>query len=131
MADLHRSPNSSLPENIGLQGYSPVSYFTDGRAEQGVPQHNFVYQGRIYYFTSEEQIEIFKNNPTKYMPRYGEYCPYSLSLGRRVAIDPTNFKIQEGQLLLFHNDVELSTIDIPLQSPLYQEADRQFELIRF
>ncbi len=128
---LHQSLDVSLPANIGLQGYSPISYFEHDRAVRGNPNYSFEYQKRIYYFTDAEQIETFKRNPEKYMPKYGEYCPYSLALGRRVAIDPTNFKMQDGQLLLFHDSVELISVDVPAQSLIFEEADRQFELLKF
>lgn len=128
---LHDSKDESLPDNIGLQGYSPVSYFEVNRAERGNPAYTADYQGRIFYFTSAEQRSQFLQDPASYMPRYGEYCPYSLALGRRVAIDPTNFTIVEGQLLLFHDNVELSTVDVPQQREIFEEADRQFKLLEF
>ena len=128
---LHDSADASLPDNIGLQGYSPVSYFALNRAERGDPAYSAEYNRRVFYFTSVEQKSLFLKDPMRYMPRFGEYCPYSLALGRRVAIDPTNFKIVDGQLLLFHDSVELSTVDVPQQSEIFEEADRQFKLLKF
>lgn len=128
---LHQSSDSSLPDNIGIQGYSPVSYFEKGHAERGTPQYSYIHKKRIYYFTSAKQVERFKNMPEAYAPKFGEYCPYSLALGRRVAIDPTNFKIHNGELLLFHHSVELATVDVPSQRDLFDEAENQFELLRF
>lgn len=121
--------DSSLPKNIGIQGYSAVSYFEDNSAQRGVADHNFTYKDKIYYFTSEQQIETFKENPKKYLPKYGQYCPYSLALGRRVGIDPTNFRIHNDELLLFHDDVELSTIDIPSQNNILDKADEQSRIL--
>ena len=128
---LHDSADASLPENIGLQGYSPVSYFALNRAERGDPAYSAEYNTRVFYFTSADQKTQFLKDPARYMPRFGEYCPYSLALGRRVAIDPTNFKIVDEQLLLFHDSVELSTVDVPQQREIFEEADRQFKLLTF
>lgn len=128
---LHQTNNAALPDNIGLQGYSPISYFEQNRAERGDPQFSAVYRSRVFYFTSAEQVRTFEQNPARYMPRYGEYCPYSLALGRRVAIDPTNFKIVDDRLLLFHDSVELSSVDVKSQQDIFEEADRQFKLINF
>lgn len=128
---LHRSNDSSLPKNIGIQGYSPVSYFEHNRAERGNPEYSYKYKTKIYYFTSAAQIETFKQSPAAYIPKFGEYCPYNLALGRRVAINPTNFKIHNGDLLLFHDSVELSTVDVPRQQDIFEKAEYQFELLRF
>ena len=128
---LHKSQDASLPHNIGIQGFSPVSYFEHNRAELGSREFSVNYKKRIYYFTSVEQVESFKKNPKKYIPKYGDYCPYHLALGRRVAIDPTNFKLHNGGLLLFHNSVELSTIDVPTQTEIFEKADNQLLLFKF
>lgn len=128
---LHSPGHANLPKNIGVQGYSPVSYFEKNIAEKGDPQFTTNHKGRIYYFASADQVETFKKMPKKYTPRYGEYCPYSLVLGRRVAIDPTNFKIHNGKLLLFHSSVELSTVDLNDQKDTLEKADREYNLIAF
>lgn len=122
-SQLHKSNDSSLPNNIGIHGYSPVSYFENDSAERGSAEHHFTYKNKIFYFTSEDQLETFKQNPKKYLPKFGEHCPYSLALGRRVAIDPTNFRIHDNELLLFHSDVELNTIDIKTQNDIISQAE--------
>mgnify|MGYP000356730748 CR=1 FL=1 len=130
-APLHQTAGSSLPKNIGLHGYSPISYFEKNQAELGDMQFSYSYKGKMYYFASAGQVETFKADPMQYIPRYGEYCPYSLALGRRVGIDPTNFKIHDGQLLLFHNKIELSTVDVDAQANIYEKADKEFLLLTF
>lgn len=128
---LNQSRDPSLPDNIGIQGYSPVSYFEHNRAELGNSEYSVQYKKRLYYFTSASQVETFKKQPKKYIPRYGEYCPYNLALGRYVSIDPANFKIHNGKLLLFHNSVELSTVDLPSQTSMLEKADKEFILLNF
>ncbi|MFK7978113.1 MAG: YHS domain-containing (seleno)protein [Halioglobus sp.] len=128
---LNRAENSALPENIGLFGYSPVSYFEKNLAEKGNPAHSYSYKGRLYYFASQDQVNAFKAGPKQYLPRFGEYCPYSLSLGRKVGIDPTNFKVRNGELLLFHNQVELSTVNDVAMDEMYELANKEFKLLEF
>lgn len=128
---LHDSNDSSLPKNIGIQGFSPVSYFERNRPELGNSDYRYDYKNRVYYFTSAAQVETFKEAPEAYLPKFGEYCPYSLALGRRVAIDPTNFKIENGELLLFHSDIELATVDVPRQQDIFDKAEHQFKLFDF
>ena len=128
---LHRNVYTDLPADVGLHGYSPVSYFEPGIAQRGDENFSVVYKDRRYLFVNEDQVATFNKDPEKYVPRYGEYCPYSLALGRRVGIDPRNFMIHDGQLLLFHDKIELSTVDVPRQQSTFEKADKEFELIRF
>ncbi|MEM8500734.1 MAG: YHS domain-containing (seleno)protein [Pseudomonadota bacterium] len=128
---LHRSVGSELPKNIGVHGYSPVSYFENNQAELGDKSHVYQYKNRVYYFTSAAQVETFEMNPEKYLPKFGDYCPYSLALGRRVGIDPTNFKVHDGELLLFHDRIELSTVDVDAQRDTFDKAEKEFTLLKF
>ena len=125
------SIDKSIPKNVGIQGFSAVSYFEENKAQRGSSQYSYEYKNRIYYFTSDAQIETFKQNPEKHLPKYGEYCPYSLALGRRVGIDPTNFKIVNGELLLFHSAVELSTVDVVSQKEVFDKAEKRYNLLKF
>lgn len=96
--------------NLAIEGYSPVSYFEKNLPEKGKAEFQSSYEGKVYYLASAEQLAKFAADPKHYAPVFGEYCPYSLALGRRVAIDPTRFEIVQGQLLLFHNSSELDSL---------------------
>lgn len=105
------APVNAATDDSGpaIQGYSPVSYFTKGFAEHGDADHAVTHKGKTYYLASAEQVEIFRQNPEKYVPQM-DVCPYSMLHGRRLSIDPTNFKIIAGKLLLFHDSVELNAL---------------------
>ena len=96
---------------LAIDGYSPVSYFESGQAEKGQPEHKTQYNQRTYHFTDAEQLARFEANPQKYEPLFPNHCPYNLALGRQVAIDPTNFKILDGNLLLFHKSEEMDGLE--------------------
>lgn len=88
-----------------IEGYSPVSYFTEGAAEKGSPDYAVEHDGDVYFLTSREQMALFAQDPDKYRPRH-KACPYSLAYGMVLPLDPTNFKIIGGSLLLFHRSEE-------------------------
>lgn len=88
-----------------IGGYSPVSYFTKNSAELGSPEFAVEHEGAVYHLTSQEQVEIFRKDPDRYRPRH-RACPYSLAYGMVLPLDPTNFKIVGGSLLLFHRSEE-------------------------
>jgi len=97
--------------DLAIEGYSPVSYFTEGEAQRGNPQFAARHDGKLYYLTSRAQLRMFKDSPEKFVPALGAHCPYSLSLGRAVAIDPERFKIIDGSLYLFHRSDELDALE--------------------
>ena len=39
-------------------------------------------------------------DPGKYLPQYGGYCAYAMSLNRIAAIDPSRWAIVDGKLYL-------------------------------
>lgn len=119
---LNAETSSSEPI-IAIQGYSPVSYFTRHAAEKGSPEFAVEYNNRTYHLASSEQAEAFRENPDKFIPLFSPFCPYSLTLGRNVSIDPTNFKIVGDQLLLFHKSAELDGLKE------WNEQDNDKELI--
>ena len=111
-APLTAQPQAMTPsdESPAIGGYSPVSYFDPGRPEKGSPAHSSRHEGKVYWLTSAEQVEQFEADPDAYAPVFPDHCPYSLSLGRAVAIDPTNFLIIGNNLLLFHHSAEMDTL---------------------
>tara|TARA_R110001599_G_scaffold337686_1_gene556190 strand:- start:7634 stop:8056 length:423 start_codon:yes stop_codon:yes gene_type:complete len=118
-----------------IGGYSPVSYFTKNIAEQGSLEFAVKHGGNTYYLTSAEQVELFTENPAKYRPRY-TVCPYSLTLGGAVPLDPTNFKIVGGSLLLFHKTETSDGLKLWNDSPVDEQtlielADKEYILLRF
>ncbi|MEM8767950.1 MAG: hypothetical protein AAGE43_10925, partial [Pseudomonadota bacterium] len=82
---------------VALEGYSVVSYFTAGRPVQGSPFHAVDHDGRRYLFTDAEEQALFEADPDRYLPRY-EICPFSLTMGQRLPLDPQNFRIVGGYL---------------------------------
>jgi YHS domain-containing protein len=89
-----------------LGGYSPVSYFEQGVPEKGSAQFHSNYKGATYWFTDENQKQMFDAAPANFAPAFPNHCPYNLAMGHSEPIDPTNFKIVDGQLLLFHRSAE-------------------------
>lgn len=121
--------------HVAIEGYSPVSYFEKNLPELGKPEFQSTYNGKTYLFASADQVKTFEANPKHYAPIFGEYCPYSLSLGRRVAIDPTRFRIVDGQLLLFHRSAEMDAMTAwdksKDQDQILKRAKAEYTLFRF
>ncbi len=94
---------------IGLQGYSPVSYLDDNRAEPGSPRFTVEHAGITYFLTSAKQAERFRSSPERYLPAYGGYCAYGCAVDGKFTPDPTNFKVIAGRTHLFLRNDQLDT----------------------
>ena len=102
-SDATRKSNFNIKKNIALEGYDPVSYFSNKPAE-GKDQYKLVHKGITYLFASQANLDKFKAAPDKFEPAYGGWCAYAMGdSGEKVKIDPETFKILDGKLYLFYN----------------------------
>lgn len=91
-----RNANSTT----GINGYDAVAYFTEGKPIRGNGHHVAVFDGVTYLFASEENKKKFEANPEKYIPAYGGYCAYGVSVEKKFVGDPEVWKIVDGKLYL-------------------------------
>lgn len=87
---------------LALKGYDPVTYVESGKAQAGKSEFSSQYRGVRYRFASVENRQRFAENPEKYVPEYGGWCATAMADGRKVEIDPANFKVTDGRLFLFY-----------------------------
>ncbi len=92
---------------IALQGFSPVSYLDLGIAQKGLKAYKSTHDGLAYYFTSADQKKAFEANPKKYLPQYGGYCAFGVSVGAKFRVDPNKFVTKDGKYFLFLYDLEV------------------------
>ena len=99
-----REINQPMFSAQAINGYDPVTYFTEDKALKGNEENSFVWNDAEWHFQSEKNKILFSNNPEKYAPEYGGYCSFAVSKGFTANIDPSSFEIIEGKLYLFGND---------------------------
>lgn len=115
---------------IALQGYSPVSYIDLSIAQRGLKAYKSTHDGLNYYFTSAEQKAKFDKNPQKYLPEYGGYCAFGVSVGAKFRTDPNKFVVSNGKLFLFLYDVEVDAQQLWLagnEKELVKKADANWK----
>jgi YHS domain-containing protein len=99
-----RTKHFNLEKGVAIQGYDPVSYFTQSKAQKGNAQFQYNYEGAVYRFVSQANLDLFKQSPQKYEPQYGGWCAYAMGAsGEKVEVDPETFKIVNGKLYLFYH----------------------------
>jgi len=87
-----------------IRGYDPVAYFTEDKAVEGSDEFTFEYNQATWLFSSQQNLDLFKADPTKYAPQYGGYCAYAVSQGSTASIKPELFTIIDGKLYLNYSD---------------------------
>src|ERR1700758_167673 len=85
---------------LAIKGYDPVAYFTTGKPTPGLAQFSTSYKGVTYRFASAENRDRFIATPEKFVPQYGGYCAYAISLNKIADIDPEEWAIVNDKLYL-------------------------------
>jgi YHS domain-containing protein len=98
-------------KQIGIGGYSPVSYFENG-PELGKPEFSAIHKGVTYHFTSKEQVKKFATSPEKFTPAFGGACAFGQSIEKEFGVDPTSYKIVDGRLFLFLKNAEVDALKL-------------------
>lgn len=121
-----RTKQFNLQNGVAISGYDPVAYFSQHKAIKGKADISETDKGVTYYFSSLNDKEEFKKNPSKYEPQYGGWCAYAMGKdGDKVEVDPETFKIVEGKLFLFYNKFFNNTLKSwnKDEGKLHQQAD--------
>ena len=87
-----------------LRGHDVVSYYqleTDANATSGSKQHAFSWKGADWWFSSEENLTLFRTDPEKFAPQYGGYCSVAMAQDKVVDANPDAWVIRDGKLFLF------------------------------
>jgi YHS domain-containing protein len=100
---LRNTTEYNLEMNIGIKGYDPVSYFSEGGGLPLMGSSDVIlnYIGVTYQFSNPKNRELFLKNPNKYEPTYGGWCAYAMASGSKVDIQPLVYTISGNRLHFF------------------------------
>ena len=95
--------------NVAVSGFDVVSYHKN-KAIEGNVNHKVNHKGAVYLFDNEAHKSTFEANPEKFIPQYGGWCAYAMgNNGKKVAINPEAFTIEDGKLYLFYKTLFTDT----------------------
>jgi YHS domain-containing protein len=88
-------------DRLALKGYDPVAYFVEQRAMLGSSRYQYEWDGALYQFASAKHLELFKEEPDRYLPQYKSWCAASVAKGVKVYGNPEWWLVVDGHLYLF------------------------------
>ena len=100
----HEEVNQPMFSKQAINGYDAVAYFTVNKAVLGNNAYSYKWKNADWNFSSEENKNLFIENPEKYAPQYGGYCAFAVSKGFTANTDPNSFEIIDGKLYLFADE---------------------------
>jgi YHS domain-containing protein len=112
-----------------IQGYDAVAYFKLNQPTPGKNEFMYEWNDGKWYFSSKENLELFKKEPQKYAPQYGGYCAYGMSNGYKAPTSPDAFTIVNDKLYLNYN-VDVRQTWNKDQKSFIQKADQNWPNIK-
>lgn len=88
---------------IAIDGYDPVSYFTESSPQKGKPDYEYYWGGVPWYFVNAANRDVFMRAPEVYAPQHGGHCQMALSRGYLSDGKPTIYLVRGDRLFLFYS----------------------------
>ena len=88
---------------LALEGYDVVSYFLNQPLKgSSIFSHN--YQELEWRFANQQNLDLFVNNPAKYLPQYGGFCAFGAANGYKAKPKMSSYHVAEEKLYLNFSD---------------------------
>ena len=86
--------------NKAASGFDVVSYFSAQKPVKGLAAFSLEYKGADWYFSSQENLHKFKNNPAYFSPQYGGYCAWAMASNKTAPGNVPFWTIYQDKLYL-------------------------------
>ncbi|MCA1243926.1 twin-arginine translocation pathway signal protein [Stappia stellulata] len=94
-----------MMSGYALGGQDPVAYFIARQPLEGLPRHELRWGGTIWVFVNEGNRAAFEADPEVYAPHLAGCDPVALADGFVTEGNPMIFALYDGDLLLFHSEI--------------------------
>lgn len=114
-----RTTYRAVAGGVGAAGYDLVAYFPEGGSapRRGLSRHTTEFGGVTYRFASARNRSLFLQDPMRYLPRFGGWCAFGVSVDAELAIDPASFVVMDDQLYLFFQNEDTDARALFLADP--------------
>ena len=124
----------NIKKGFVANGFDVVAYFNN-ETNEGYKIFTTEFDGVIFKFSSQKNLDAFKISPHKYIPQYGGYCAYAIAeKGEKISINPETFEIRDGKLYLFYNAWGTNTLELWLKNNvkgLQEKADKNWVDLKY
>ncbi|WP_086929265.1 YHS domain-containing (seleno)protein [Agarilytica rhodophyticola] len=89
-----------------VKGIDVVAYYSlpqGAKAVKGSNDYTYEWKGATWKFSSQENLDKFRESPEAYAPQYGGYCAFAVAHGFTTSPRPDNWRIVDGKLYLNNN----------------------------
>jgi YHS domain-containing protein len=90
-------------DGAAIRGFDPVAFFVEGKAVIGDDKIYYEWKDARWLFSSNANMESFKNDPEKYAPQYGGYCAFGMADGHKAPTDTDTWTIIDNKLYFNYN----------------------------
>ena len=97
---------------VAIDGYDPVTYFTDPEPKEGLPDYEYYWGGVPWYFVSAANRDVFMRAPEVYAPQYGGHCLMALSRGYLSDGKPNIYVVRDNRLYLFYSTANRDAFEL-------------------
>lgn len=116
-------------DGIAVRGYDVVAYVKDNKAVKGTDEFSYSWNGVKWLFSNNEDLQLFKGNPEKYVPQYGGYCAYGVSENHASPTNPLAFTIVDDKLYLNYS-LKVKEMWLKSQRERIQRADTLWKKLK-
>lgn len=100
---MKRILNTDSLGKFALQGYDPVAFHTEKKPVKGNPYIAAEAFGYKFLFASEANKAIFMKDQEKYLPAFGGYCAFGVSLGVFFPVEIDTWDMLDGHVFFQYN----------------------------
>jgi len=86
-----------------VDGFDVIAYFdlaADAKPVRGNDAFVTEYKGVKWRFATQENLDTFIANPSRYAPRYGGYCAWAVAENKLAKGHPSHWYVHDGKLYL-------------------------------
>ena len=88
---------------VAIDGYDPVTYFTEPEPQIGKPDFEYHWGGVPWYFVNAANRDVFIRAPEVYAPQHGGHCEMSLARGYLSDGKPRIYVVAGRKLYFFYS----------------------------
>ncbi len=88
---------------MAIKGYDVVAFHTEAKATKGLENFTYRWKDANWLFANQANLDMFKEDPEKYVPQYGGYCAFGTADGHKAPTETDTWTIRDKKLYFNYN----------------------------